>query len=954
MGTVKYTGPVASFHCPTNAEIRSLKVHFSPKQDGTGDPSPENVRPIVGWDGVKAYDWTSANASTSSVPSEYKKVEYLECTGTQYIATNYIVQSGWADITMRFMHRATQSNDSMYFGSSAGSTKWTFQCECYAGTGWYVACGKYNYRNQLYGFCTSSDVVYDLRVNNVCLTIGGNTTTDKTIRDGENTFPMYIFAWNGSGNAQYLNTGARIYFLTFRENGIIAADFVPCLRKSDNKPGMYDTVSQTFYTNAGTGEFLYGPEVSGYTEDYKFGVLGKNKLDVSAYIDNEYVKSDGTFDTNNSFRRTDYLHLSPGDYIYSSVKNDSVAAYSRVCGYTKDKTFVSMLNEQLKNSENYTMTFTVADNVYYIVLQSYKNTSQEQIELGSTATTYEPYSSDNTVYGGYVDLAKGEVVAEWYKVVMDGVNIKCNSDYSNDNYIIGGWVYVSPTGMYDSEFHSKYCCDSMPIVANTETNPQSLPFMRTTGAGYLYLRIWAANTADHPELDTAQKRKDFVNAYLQEHPASVVYKLREPIHYPLAPTALQTFLGRNNVWSNADYVEVEYDLHETQDLLQRKAFIMANQPHIVKPAAATLQSFRTDVIAPLKECKVHFEPVQEGSGDPSPDNVRPITGWTGCEVYRTGKNLLNASVLSQAESYSTLGLYGYRYTDAIFLKPNTQYYINWDRTGQDATADPVCYWGIKIYNSTYSDVSDTGTFRYYVNGANGLRRYTTSFTTGPYGAVRFAINPQSGYANMQAALNDVFAKAYWQMEIGTAATSYEPYNGTTIPFDWTSSAGTVYGGYVDLVKGELVATHRKVQIPPNDIKGGVGGFVDNPAYQGATFTHRYFSISQQSNTNGLLIGNYMSKGNCGREAWRCNYDGTGLLHYSVSNDAIGVTSETSAGDRNTAVAAWLSEYNPYLIYTLQTPQLVATLTPTQLKTLRGTNNVWSNANGNIELAYWSH
>ena len=55
MGTVKYTGPVASFHCPTNAEIRSLKVHFSPKQDGTGDPSSENVRPIVGWDGVEVY-----------------------------------------------------------------------------------------------------------------------------------------------------------------------------------------------------------------------------------------------------------------------------------------------------------------------------------------------------------------------------------------------------------------------------------------------------------------------------------------------------------------------------------------------------------------------------------------------------------------------------------------------------------------------------------------------------------------------------------------------------------------------------------------------------------------------------------------------------------------------------------------------------------------------------------
>lgn len=31
-------------------------------------------------------------------------------------------------------------------------------------------------------------------------------------------------------------------------------------------------------------------------------------------------------------------------------------------------------------------------------------------------------------------------------------------------------------------------------------------------------------------------------------------------------------------------------------------------------------------------CIVNIEPVQAGSGTPAPDNVRPITGWTGCNV----------------------------------------------------------------------------------------------------------------------------------------------------------------------------------------------------------------------------------------------------------------------------------------------------------------------------------
>ena len=36
---------------------------------------------------------------------------------------------------------------------------------------------------------------------------------------------------------------------------------------------------------------------------------------------------------------------------------------------------------------------------------------------------------------------------------------------------------------------------------------------------------------------------------------------------------------------------------------------------------------------PLKALTVGIEPVQAGSGDPSPDNVRPITGWTGANIH---------------------------------------------------------------------------------------------------------------------------------------------------------------------------------------------------------------------------------------------------------------------------------------------------------------------------------
>lgn len=52
----KTNGEIASFWSPKkNTEITSLKVHFSPKQDGTGDPSIENVRDIYGQFGINTY-----------------------------------------------------------------------------------------------------------------------------------------------------------------------------------------------------------------------------------------------------------------------------------------------------------------------------------------------------------------------------------------------------------------------------------------------------------------------------------------------------------------------------------------------------------------------------------------------------------------------------------------------------------------------------------------------------------------------------------------------------------------------------------------------------------------------------------------------------------------------------------------------------------------------------------
>ena len=50
-------------------------------------------------------------------------------------------------------------------------------------------------------------------------------------------------------------------------------------------------------------------------------------------------------------------------------------------------------------------------------------------------------------------------------------------------------------------------------------------------------------------------------------------------------------------------------------------------------ASGRIVSFTTKTGGlPLETCIAQIEPVQAGSGTPSPDNVRPITGWTGVEI----------------------------------------------------------------------------------------------------------------------------------------------------------------------------------------------------------------------------------------------------------------------------------------------------------------------------------
>ena len=71
--TVPAGNPITFKSCSEVLASEAL-VTFAPKQSGTGDPSPSNIRPISGWDGLYLYvdeeqSETPANTYTATFPS---------------------------------------------------------------------------------------------------------------------------------------------------------------------------------------------------------------------------------------------------------------------------------------------------------------------------------------------------------------------------------------------------------------------------------------------------------------------------------------------------------------------------------------------------------------------------------------------------------------------------------------------------------------------------------------------------------------------------------------------------------------------------------------------------------------------------------------------------------------------------------------------------------------------
>lgn len=192
-------------------------------------------------------------------------------------------------------------------------------------------------------------------------------------------------------------------------------------------------------------------------------------------------------------------------------------------------------------------------------------------------------------------------------------------------------------------------------------------------------------------------------------------------------------------------------------------------------------------------CKVSWEPTQEGSGDPSPDNVRPIKGRDSVTAERCGENLVKFPYSTSTANRNGLVIESQQdgsITVNGTATADTWYAINNGIEKRLPMNTPMTLSGCPAGGSTKS---------YYI---------------GLYLGGKWFADTGNGNTNIKFITREIVSRVevsiikgtvcnnltfYPKIEVGITITPYSKYTGQTTALTLPS---TIYGGTVDAVTGE--------------------------------------------------------------------------------------------------------------------------------------------------------
>ena len=200
---------------------------------------------------------TYIDAAAVVPPAEYVQLEYIETTGTQYINTGISSNGVGLKTQLKAQRTGNMPNTSVIIGRYNPGVYVMMLSDrsvsLYHGPGQQVTAYTDDH------FSIPMTITGEITSNSMMVDVEGNVTYYEGYVDNDmGVAPIYLFRHRDSNNEIH-SVIAKTYYVKIWQNGTLVRDFVPARRKSDNVVGMYDTVTETFFTNAGTDDFIAGP-----------------------------------------------------------------------------------------------------------------------------------------------------------------------------------------------------------------------------------------------------------------------------------------------------------------------------------------------------------------------------------------------------------------------------------------------------------------------------------------------------------------------------------------------------------------------------------------------------------------------------------------------------------------------------------------------------------------------
>ena len=218
-------------------------------------------------------------------------------------------------------------------------------------------------------------------------------------------------------------------------------------------------------------------------------------------------------------------------------------------------------------------------------------------------------------------------------------------------------------------------------------------------------------------------------------------------------------------------------------------------------------------------CKVSWEPVQEGIGEPSPENIRPIKGRDSVTVERCGENLIKYPYFYKKQERNGL---------VIEPQQNGSVIIN-----GTATADT--WYALNVEIEKRMPLNTVISLSGCPAGGNTI----TGWYIGLYlGGVWYS-DTGAGNTNVVCKTRDIRSRieisiikgtvcdnlTFWpKLEIGNKITPYQKYTGQTATLTLPT---TIYGGTVDAATGEGQETWKLVTLDGTEAWTVSGKFLDD-------------------------------------------------------------------------------------------------------------------------------